>query len=253
MSLSTTPADTSFEINPTPSTESEGVLPSTSAESDCVGVQAPGGKKPRSLVAAQEAGVDEELVRRCKAGDEAAFNEIIKRHRNKIFAIAHSVLHNHADAEEIVQDTFIRAHRGLSQFRGDSSLATWLHHICLNLARNRYWYFFRRRRHVTVSLDCPPNVGSKTTIADIVLCDGSTPACEMVTREFSNLVESCMERLEAPHRVILTMRVVLDQPYSEIADFLGIAVGTVKSRIARARKQLRSLIVECSPEFASET
>ena len=101
---------------------------------------------------AREAEIDAELARRFNAGDETAFNEIVSRYRGKIYGLTFGLLHNAADAEEITQDTFIRAYRGLSRFRGDSSLATWLHRIAVNLARNRYWYFFRRRRHSSGSL-----------------------------------------------------------------------------------------------------
>src|SRR5579883_1178027 len=107
--------------------------------------------RPASEAAQAGAIEDTELVRRFVGGDETAFVEIMRRYQAKIFAVAHSLLHNHADAEEITQDTFIRAHRNLPRFRGDSSLATWLHRIAVNLARNRYWYFFRRKRHATLS------------------------------------------------------------------------------------------------------
>src|SRR4051812_12604986 len=77
------------------------------------------------------------LVQRFNAGDEAAFVEIVERYREKVFSIALGMLRNRADAEEVAQDTFVRAYRGLAKFRGDSSLATWLHRVTMNLARNR--------------------------------------------------------------------------------------------------------------------
>ena len=92
---------------------------------------------------------DAELVRRFKSGDEDAFAEIVGRHQARITSVALSHLRNHADAEEIAQDTFVRAYRGLALFRGDSSLASWLHSIVFNLSRNRHAYFFRRQRHKT--------------------------------------------------------------------------------------------------------
>src|SRR5881392_4140748 len=112
------------------------------------------------------AAYDAELVRRFNGGDESAFVEIVARHREKIFGIALGVLKNRADAEEIAQDTLIRAHRGLAKFRGDSSLSTWLHHVAINLSRNRYWYFYRRRRHATISLQCPVFDDGAGTLAD---------------------------------------------------------------------------------------
>src|ERR1051326_4826415 len=100
----------------------------------------------RTITSSAEASHDSTLVHRFKDGDESAFAEIVERYREKMFAVAFSTLRNRADAEEIAQDAFIRAHRGLANFRGDSALSTWLHRIALNLSRNRYWYYFRRRR-----------------------------------------------------------------------------------------------------------
>lgn len=206
----------------------------------------------RSSHSAVEAAHDAELVRRFHAGDESAFVEIMTRYREKIFTIALSLLRNRSDAEEIAQDTFIRAHRGLVRFRGDSSLATWLHRIVVNLARNRYWYFFRRRRHATLSLDCALDTDSNATFSDLIAADGADPAHEAVTSEFAELVAGCMEKLETRHREILTLRNVLHRSYDEIAATLGINPGTVKSRIARARHNLRALLAEACPEFSPE-
>jgi RNA polymerase sigma-70 factor (ECF subfamily) len=193
--------------------------------------------------------IDTALVRRFTAGDESAFTEIVNRYRAKIFGLTLNLLHNAADAEEITQDAFIRAYRGLSRFRGDSSLSTWLHRIALNLARNRYWYFFRRRRQHWVSLDRPLTEDSSATFADLVAATDRDPAQETVSSEFTALVAACMERLDPKHREILIMRNVLDLSYEEIARSLGINVGTVKSRIARAREYLRTLLAGSYPEL----
>src|SRR4051794_6999461 len=127
----------------------------------------PDAEKKRE-VSRSAAAQDAELVRRFNAGDESAFVEIVARHREKIFGVALGVLKNRSDAEEIAQDTLIRAHRGLAKFRGDSSLATWLHHVAVNLSRNRYWYYFRRRRHATISLQCPVFDDGAGTLADLM-------------------------------------------------------------------------------------
>jgi len=198
---------------------------------------------------AGEAAIDASLVRRFIAGDESAFTEIVTRYRGKIYGLTLNLLHNAADAEEITQDTFIRAYRGLGRFRGDSSLSTWLYRITLNLARNRYWYFFRRRRHHWVSLERPLRDDSEATFADMVAAPDHDPAQETIVSEFTELVAACMERLDRRHREILTMRNVLDLSYEQIARSLGINVGTVKSRIARARENLRMLLSESHPEF----
>jgi RNA polymerase sigma-70 factor, ECF subfamily len=199
-----------------------------------------------------EALQDAQLVSRFNAGEESAFVEIMSRHKARIFAAAMALLRNYADAEEITQDTFIRAHRGFSRFRGDSSVATWLHRIAVNLARNRYWYYFRRRKHTTLSMDASVGEEGDASFSDLLSAADPDPSQETSRQEFTSAVESCMEKLEPSHRRILTMRSVLDQSYEEIAAALGINVGTVKSRIARARERLRNRLAEQCPEFSTE-
>ena len=213
---------------------------------------------PRSTFAVRRAGSATEaahdiaLVRRFNTGDESAFVEIVARYREKIFAIALSFLRDHADAEEIAQDTFVRAYRGLARFRGDSSLATWLHRIAVNLARNRYWYFHRRRRHATLSLNCALGEDRTVTLADFIADDIADPAHAAVTEEFTTLVATSMEKLAPDQREILTQRNILHRSYDEIATVLGLNVGTVKSRIARARQNLRAQLAAACPEFSPE-
>ena len=146
------------------------------------------GPNRRAFVAGEAAVHDAELVRRFNTGDEEAFVEIVRRHRGKMFAIALSLLRNSADAEEIAQDTFIRAYRGLADFRGESSLATWLHRIALNLARNRYAYFLRRRRHATLSLDSVISADSHATFSDMIASDAPNSVHEVAWGEFSEMV-----------------------------------------------------------------
>lgn len=207
----------------------------------------------KSAESAAEAAIDAELVRRFNSGDDTAFLTIMKRYQAKIFATVVNLLHNHADTEEIVQDTFLRAHRGLAKFRGDSSLATWLYRIAVNLARNRYWYFFRRRRQDSLSLDHALGEDNNASFADLVASTAQDPAQEAAHREFSQLVATCMEQLDRGHREILTMRNARNLSYDEIARTLGINVGTVKSRIARARENLRELLADACPEFTPAT
>ncbi len=207
----------------------------------------------RAVNSKAEAVYDAGLVLRFNNGDEGAFVEIMNRYQAKIFNIVLGLLRNRADAEEITQDTFIRAHRALARFRGDSSLATWLHRIAVNLARNRYWYFFRRRRHATLSLDCALGDDSTATFTDLVASEAPDPSREAATGEFSSLIATCMERLDERHREILTLRNILNRSYDEIGQTLGLNVGTVKSRIARARENLRTLLAEMCPEFAPES
>lgn len=193
---------------------------------------------------------DAALVRRFNTeGDQAAFKEIVHRYYNRIVAAANQALHNSFDAEDIAQETFIRAYRGLAKFRGDSSLATWLYCIALNLARNRYWYFFRRRRHETFSLDQTIVEDGNCTLIDVLPDTSSNPRLETMNNEFSDITTRCMNGLDTQQRQILVMRNVLHQSYGQISARLGVNVGTVKSRIARARASLRELMLKTAFEF----
>ena len=206
----------------------------------------------RAAASHQEALIDVELVRRFNSGDQAAFVEIVTRYREKMFHVAFGLLRNRADAEEIAQDAFIRAYRGLARFRGDSSLAAWLYRITLNLSRNRYWYFFRRRRHAMLPLDAAFSDTNTATFAELVASDAPSPVREAANREFTAIITSCMDRLTAGQREILTLRNVRHHSYDHISRTLGIGIGTVKSRIARARSSLRVLLTSAYPEFAPD-
>ena len=193
----------------------------------------------RMSTKAQEVALDRMLVDRFKQGDQSAFEQMVTRYWDRIYAMVNQLLRNPQDAEEVTQDAFIRAHRGLSGFRGDSTFSTWLYQIATNLARNRYWYWWRRRRDQTVSLDQPIGQENDLTLAEVFPAELETPEDATVTQEFVNRVSECMEKLSPKHREILTLRNVKNLSYEEISEILDISVGTVKSRIARARESLR--------------
>ena len=215
-------------------------------------IQLSANRAARAAINKRDAEYDRGLVSRFISGDESAFVEITERYREKTFSIAVALIRNAADAEEIVQDTFLRVYRGLHNFRGDSSLATWLHRITVNLARNRYWYFHRRARHATISLDAPLGAETNATLGELLSSEARTPASEMATVEFSALVTVCMQKLHSAHREILVLRNILNQSYKDIAAALGIQQGTVKSRIARARGLLKALLAQACPEFSPQ-
>lgn len=185
---------------------------------------------------------DDLLIERIKAGDMAAYNDIVTRYYDRIFARVSQLLKNKQDAEEVTQDAFIRAHRGLENFRGDASFSTWLYQIATNLAHNRYWYWFRRKRDQSISLDQPLTDDGSLTLENVMPCGGESPAEAAVTQEFVDRVSACMAGLNAKHKEVLILRNVKNLSYDEIAEQLEISVGTVKSRIARARESLRDLM-----------
>ncbi|MFM9031540.1 MAG: sigma-70 family RNA polymerase sigma factor [Opitutaceae bacterium] len=198
----------------------------------------------RMTAKAQEVALDRVLVDRFRSGDESAFNEMVARHRDRIYGMVHQLLRNHQDAEEVTQDAFIRAHRGLANFRGDAAFSTWLYQIATNLARNRYWYWWRRKRDRSVSFDAPVGEDNDMTLADIIPAEVDSPDEVTVNEEFVSRISKGMDRLSSGHREILVLRNVKNLSYEEISAILGISVGTVKSRIARARESLRSKLGE---------
>jgi len=193
---------------------------------------------------AQEVALDRLLVDRFKSGDEAAFNEMVSRYWDRIYGMVHQLLRNQQDAEEVTQDAFIRAHRGLVNFRGDSAFSTWLYQIATNLARNRYWYWWRRKRDKTVSFDQPVSDDNNTPLSEVFATEMETPGDITVTQELVDHIAVGMEKISAKHREILILRNIKNMAYEEISEVLGISVGTVKSRIARARESLRDVIGE---------
>jgi RNA polymerase sigma-70 factor (ECF subfamily) len=158
--------------------------------------------------------------------------------------MSHQLLRNREDAEEVTQDAFVRAHRGLSNFRGDSAFSTWLYQIATNLARNRYWYWWRRKRDYSVSIDQPLSHDNESTLRDILPAEDKDPEAQAVSQEFVDRIAECMGMLNDKHREILVLRNVKNLSYEEIAEILGLSVGTVKSRIARARESLREKMGE---------
>lgn len=187
---------------------------------------------------------DEALLDRCRQGDMVAYNHVVNQYWDRIFSRAFHLLKNREDAEEVTQDTFLRAQRGLEHFRGDASFSTWLYQIATNLAHNRYWYWFRRKRSQSMSIDQPLDAESGFTLKDVLPEDAMNPQDATLNQEFIDRVSECMKKLGPKHRQVLEMRNIKNLSYEEIAQRLDISIGTVKSRIARARESLRESMGE---------
>ena len=199
-------------------------------------------RKIEKIMKSEIAYQDNLLVERIKNGDDSAYNDMVSRYWDRIFARVFNLLKNQQDAEEVTQDAFIRAHRGLKNFRGDSSFSTWLYQIATNLAHNRYWYWFRRKRDQSMSLDKQLTADGDLTLQDVIPCESENPFEATVTQEFVDQVSVCMNGLSEKHREVLVLRNVKNLSYDAISKKLNISVGTVKSRIARARENLRELM-----------
>ncbi len=186
---------------------------------------------------------DKVLVHRFTVqGDTGAFNEIVNQYSHRLFQIALSIVYSRSDAEEVVQDTFVSAYRALKDFRGESSLSTWLFRIVTNQAINRSARNFRRKSHMMVSLSVPITLGEPATFADLLASPEDDFRDRIDIEEFSQKVQRCIKFLAPCHREILVLRVERHFSYKRLATHLGINKGTVKSRIARARESLRKLL-----------
>lgn len=194
---------------------------------------------------------DEELVQRFKEGDALAFDEIVRRHRGRIFNVVYRVLNNRQDAEEITNDAFIRAHRKLSALRGDSSLGSWLHRVAINAARNRYWRNMARRYLLHDSIHATSGETGSETVGDRIPSKEPLPTEQIEHDELASLVAVNMARLTPRHREILVLRNEFYKEYEEIGQIVGVEIGTVKSRIARARKNLWAGITAECPSLES--
>ncbi|MGO9243852.1 MAG: sigma-70 family RNA polymerase sigma factor [Verrucomicrobiia bacterium] len=187
---------------------------------------------------AEKTASDHELLDRCRAGDEEAFDDLVRRHQQRAFNVAFQVLRDREDATEVAQDAFVRVYRSVENFRGECEFTTWLHQIVVNLARNRYRWWKRRGRQSSVSLDSPVEMGEGAVPMQLA-ASGDAPDVETVKAEFVELLSRRMEELPRKLCEVLVLRNVENLSYEQIAVVLDCSIGTVKSRIARAREALR--------------
>ncbi len=189
---------------------------------------------------------EERLIADFKEGSRERFDELVKAYTQKLYRLAYGLLGNHHDAEEVVQDSFVRAYRGLDSFRGDSSFETWIHRITMNLARNKFHWNRRRGEGMTMSLsDLPESLEDGDSGGEMELPDTSySPDLLMQKAELHGNVLRGMDQLPESLREVMVLRHVKDMPYDEIARILNCPVGTVKSRIARGRELLREYLMK---------
>jgi RNA polymerase sigma-70 factor, ECF subfamily len=171
--------------------------------------------------------------------DQLAWEELMRRHASKAYYIAYGILGQKDDAEEVTQDAFVRIYRALEKFRGDSEFSTWMYRIVVNQARNRYRWNKRRGAHLNVSINQELELDDSSTITLDVPDTGKTPDREVMFRELEKEISREMETLPEVNREALILRNVQNLSYEQIAELLDCKIGTVKSRIARAREELR--------------
>jgi RNA polymerase sigma-70 factor, ECF subfamily len=178
----------------------------------------------------------EALVAELQAGSEAAFTYLLGVYQNPVFNMIAHILGNDEDAADVLQDVFVKVFKGVRQFHGDSSLKTWIYRIAVHEALNHRRSWLRRRLREVFSLDgdsaggapaCERRVGS------------NTPYQVLEQSERQELVKRAVASLAEPYKTVVVLREIEDMSYEEIAVLLGIAEGTVKSRLMRGRELLR--------------
>jgi RNA polymerase sigma-70 factor (ECF subfamily) len=183
--------------------------------------------------------VDTVLVARCKGNDLTAFDEIVERYQHKIYGYVKRLVGNETDAEDITQEVFLKALNSLHRFREESSLQTWLFRIATNLCRDAHRR--RQREKGWLSLWRQADEQSETEEGGIVdpPDDRFNPEKLLLREELGAMLSKAMEQLPLAMREVLILHDVEQMPYEEIAQALGVPLGTVKSRLFHARARLR--------------
>ena len=186
---------------------------------------------PSSTRPAQAGGVDERaLVERCRQGDLGAFEELYRAHAGRLYSVAFRLVGNAADAEDLLQDIFLAAHRKLDTFRGESALGTWLYRLATNLCLDHLRSRTGRSNQVTDALDDEPGLFDQS---------GGNLADRTVTKMD---LERALARLPEGCRAAFVLHDVEGLEHREVAEVLGIAEGTSKSQVHKARLKLRAIL-----------
>jgi RNA polymerase sigma-70 factor (ECF subfamily) len=185
-----------------------------------------------------ESGREAGLVRAAQGGDQAAFTEIVRHFQRPIYRVAYALTRNASDADDLAQETFVRAYQAIGRFRAGEPLYPWLSRIAVNLT---YSLFRRRKRRPETSIEPLVESGRQWAADD----DPSERAAESERHE---RLAAAFAELSHEHQAVLTLRVVEDLSYDDIARTLGVPAGTVMSRLSRARVELRTRLQARSGE-----
>jgi RNA polymerase sigma-70 factor, ECF subfamily len=176
------------------------------------------------------------LVDALRDGADSAYEELIRRFQQPVYALALRLLDDQGEACDVVQEVFLKVFRNVGSFRNQSSLKTWIYRITVNEAHNaRRWFFRHRRREV--ELDNAPD--DTRDWKEIIPDSSRSPYDVALDREQHVMIEAALERINPIFREAVVLRDIMDLSYEEIAEVIGVSLGTVKSRILRGREALR--------------
>ncbi|MBV0933549.1 RNA polymerase sigma factor RpoE [Marinobacterium weihaiense] len=180
-----------------------------------------------------QAASDQVLVKRVQAGDKHAFDLLVKQYQHKIIGLIGRYVYDQHEAMDVAQEAFIKAYRALPGFRGDSAFYTWLYRIAINTAKNHLVSRSRRPPDVDVDVDDAQYIGNESELRDL-----DTPERSLYRDELERVVKTTLDRLPEDLRVALTLREFEGMSYEDIANVMECPVGTVRSRIFRAREAI---------------
>jgi len=184
-------------------------------------------------------GFDESsLVAQAKAGDQAAFSELVTQYERKIYRLAKNITRNDEDAEDVLQDAFLKAYTHLDNFKGDSKFYTWIVRIAVNEALMR---LRKRKTDRTVPLDEPVELGEETVAREIAVWEDN-PEQRYSKEEWRTILDAAVDNLKPDFRTVFVLRDIEELSTEETAETLGISVPAVKSRLLRARLALRETL-----------
>jgi RNA polymerase sigma-70 factor (ECF subfamily) len=180
---------------------------------------------------------DEELILRLQRGDEWAFQLLVRRFRKKIFSIAFGITLDAEESQDIMQEVFLQVYRTIGDFRGDASLATWLHRITVNRSLNWKRRWARRFKWLHVSTDSFDDEQAVAPESDL-----PSPEIRVVNAQTRQQIDNALKMLPDQARTVFVLRELEGLSYEEIADAIGIKLGTVRSRLFHARKRLKEVL-----------
>lgn len=204
-----------------------------------------GGKGPLSAdaskpVSSTNRAEEEAIVGRAQQGDLAAYDELVRRYQERIYATIYHMTSNHEDANDLAQESFIKGFQALKSFKGGSSFYTWLYRIAVNKTIN---FLKQRKNRLAMSLnDMDFNAEKDPDL--VALISDKTPRRDAALSELQKKLNEAMQKLSEPHRLVVTLHDVQGLAHEEIAEIMGCNVGTVRSRLFYARQQLQGCLMD---------
>lgn len=216
--------------------------PSVAAAKDAAPVSIYRGADPWTDVTEPDDLAERRFIERLQARDERAFNELVRLYEQRIFRLLLRMLGRRDEAEDMAQEVFVQVFKAVGTFRGESKLSTWVYRIAVNLCKNRVKYLARRHDGARDELEplaerAPLSQAKGVTFGDVARPDHLAEGFEV-----ERVVQVCLAELETDFREVLVLRDVEDLAYEEIAEITALPLGTVKSRIHRARSALKELV-----------